>query len=489
MRMRNWILLFVGLVVGFSLHAVLSPRDTAPQIAPATGASAPTEWTCSMHPQVRQQGPGDCPLCGMDLIPVGGISEEASDAGPRGIRLSERARRLGGVRTATVERRFVETTLPLQGRVDFDESRLAHITARFPGRLERLFVDFTGVKVKKGEHLVEIYSPELLTAQEELIQATQTVARTAAASANLRESSLRTLHAAREKLRLWGLESWQISAIEKRGTVDDRLTLHSPLDGIVVHKNAVEGGYVKTGDQLYTIADLSKLWVILDAFESDLDRLRYGQQVTIRPEAFPGQSMIGTISFISPVLDERTRTVRMRVNLENREGLLKPGMFVRAEVQVRLSAHGLVSAPSLAGRWICSMHPEIVKDAPGKCDICGMPLVKWEASETVDPHGQEEQAPLVIPATAPLITGRRAIVYVATTDDEGLYEGREIVLGPRAGDWYIVREGLQPGEEVVVQGAFRVDSAVQLQAKPSMMNPDSEPLPSIARNDHSQHRY
>ncbi|MBC8549054.1 MAG: DUF3347 domain-containing protein, partial [Candidatus Brocadiales bacterium] len=211
----------------------------------------------------------------------------------------------------------------------------------------------------------------------------------------------------------------------------------------------------------------------LDAYESDLVWLRYGQEISFTTEAYPGEGFIGRIAFIEPVLNEKTRTVKVRVNVPNISGKLKPEMFVHGVVRTQISTGGRVVDPYLAGKWIGPMHPEIVKSNPGNCDICGMPLVRAESLGYVSVDSKEESKPLVIPVSAALVTGTRAIVYVELPDtDLPTFEGREIVLGPRAGDYYLVRSGLKEGEIVVTNGNFKIDSAVQIQAKPSMMTPE-----------------
>ena len=431
----------------------------------------PTEWTCSMHPQIRQPKPGLCPICAMDLIPVSNMGDAL---GLRSVSVSPAAAALMQIKTSPVERRFVEAEIRMVGKITYDETRLKYITAWVGGRIDRLFVDFTGVAVNEGDHMVELYSPELLEAQEVLIQARRAVDQIGRSSiGSVREATTATLDAARERLLLWGLTEEQVSEIEKRGTASDQVTINAPMGGIVVHKNAQEGMYVQTGTQIYTIADLSHLWVEFDAYESDLAWLRYGQTLEFTAEAFPGETFTGTVAFIDPTLDDRRRTVSVRVNVDNRDGRLRPGMFVRGAVKAQLAGSGQVVAPDLAGKWISPMHPEIVKDGPGPCDICGMPLVEAESLGFVDPADDSVERPLVVPATAVLRTGTRAIVYVQMPDtDEPIFEGREVVLGPRAGDHYIVRSNLEAGEIVVTHGNFKIDSALQLSAKPSMMTPD-----------------
>ena len=435
-------------------------------------------WTCSMHPQIRMTEAGQCPICNMDLIPA--IKGDEEEMGERELKLSPTAIKLAEIRTTPVERRYVSVEISMVGKVDFDETRLAHITARVPGRLDRLYVDYTGIPVKKGEHLVYLYSPELLTAQEELLQAIHAVNKLQKSRMKImRETSLKTIEASREKLRLWGLTKKQISNIEKSNKASDHLTIYAPTGGIIIHKNVEEGAYVKTGARLYTIADLSHLWIKLDAYESDLIWLRYGQEVDIETEAYPGQVNKGTIAFIDPVLNAKTRTVKVRVNVPNTHGRLKPEMFVRTTIRARVAGSGKVMDAALAGKWICPMHPDIIKDNAGSCDICGMPLARTEALGYVSVAGVEEgPAPLVIPASAPLITGKRAVVYVAHPEKKGVFEGREITLGPRAGEYYLVEHGLNEGERVVVYGNFKIDSALQIMAKPSMMSPEGGAAPA-----------
>ncbi len=444
-----------------------SKSKTSDGIEETGGEQKPEFYTCSMHPQIKQPNPGKCPLCSMDLVPV--FKGQGATDGPRELTMSPNAIKLAEVRSAEVERKFVTAEVRMVGKVKYDESKLAYITAWVPGRLDRLFVDYTGVSVKTGDHLVELYSPELLQAQEELISALTTASDLSQSQSDyLRVRRETNIASAREKLRLWGLSNEQITQIENRGKGSDHITINSPISGVVVHKNAVEGMYVQTGTQIYTIADLSEVWVKLDAYESDLPWLHYGQEVEFSTEAYPGEVFTGQVAFIDPILDPKTRTVKIRVNLPNPDGKLKPDMFVRAIVKSQVATGGRVMDAGLAGKWISPMHPEIIEDDPGQCDICGMDLVSAESLGYV--AAETDRAPLVIPASAPLVTGRRAVVYV--DHGEGRFEGREITLGARAGDYYLVEAGLKAGERVVTKGNFKIDSAIQILAKPSMMNPD-----------------
>jgi Cu(I)/Ag(I) efflux system membrane fusion protein len=429
-------------------------------------------WTCSMHPQIKLPKPGKCPICFMDLIPLETGDDEME--GIRELSVSEHSAKLMEIETAPVEKKFVSAEIRMVGKVDYDETRVSYITAWVPGRIDRLFVDYTGIPVRKGDHMVYLYSPELLTAQEELLQAIKAVKKLKGSDVSMiRDMSKATVTATREKLRLWGLTSKQIAKIERRGKARDHMTIYSPSSGIVIHKNAQEGMYVKTGTKIYTIADLSRVWVRLDAYESDLIWLRYGHNVEFTTESYPGEVFKGTISFIDPILNQATRTVKVRVNVANPEMKLKPGMFVRAMARAKVASSGKVMDMALAGKWICPMHPEEVKDSAGSCSTCGMPLVRTESLGYVGVDPEKADKPLVIPASAPLITGKRAIVYVVVPNREKpTYEGREIVLGPRAGDYYLVRRGLNEGERIVAKGSFKIDAELQIRAKPSMMTPE-----------------
>lgn len=455
-------------IVGAALAGLALGRITSPSHTPSAQNLGTTEeeetiWTCSMHPQIQQPEPGDCPICAMDLIPL--EDDAGSDAGnPRELTLSPRAAALAQVQTHTVERRFPEARVQLFGKLGYDETRLKSLTARFPARIERLFVNYTGVPVEEGEHLARVYSPELLTAQQELLTAVKYDPNSPAA------------RAAREKLRLWDLTDEQIRRIIDSGQAKDNFQLQAPVGGVVVEKNVREGDYLQTGQNLFKIADLNQLWLYLEAYETDLPWLRLGQPVTFQVKSLPGQEFEGRIAFIEPVLDERTRTVDVRVVVPNQDRRLKPGMLAEARVTPQLSGEGQVYSPRMAGKFVSPMHPWIVKEQPGDCDVCGMPLLP--AEELGYTETEEGRAPLVIPASAVLQTGERAVVYLAKNDGEnGLptkFEGREITLGPRAQDFYLVQEGLEEGDRVVTQGAFKIDSALQIQARPSMMMADAE---------------
>ncbi len=383
--------------------------------------AANTVWTCSMHPQIQMPEAGQCPICGMDLIPLKSSSD--GNESPGALTLSASAQKIAEIQTTTVVRQSVEITLRMVGKLEVDETRVREIAARVPGRIDRLYVDYTGVPVRNGEKLFDLYSPELYSAQEELIQAIRASHQLSQSTMeSTRISATRTIEAVKERLRLWGLTDAQIEEIEKRGTPSDHVTIVAPMSGIVLHKSAVEGAYVKIGTRVYEIADLSVLWLKLDVYESDLSWMELGLSVDFETDTYPGEKFHGVVAFIDPMLNEKSRSIKVRVNVENPNGRLKPGMFARA----------------------------VVRAAVG---------------------GNDQGLPLIIPASAPLVTGTRAVVYVEDADQPGQYHGREVALGPKAGDFYVIKEGLEEGERVVSNGSFKIDSALQIQAKKSMMNP------------------
>lgn len=431
-----------------------------------------TIWTCSMHPQIKLNKAGKCPLCRMDLIPVEVGGSTSDDEENPNLMLSKTAEKLMELQTSTVERKWVNRPVRLVGKIDFDETRVKHITAWVPGRIDRMYVDYTGIEVKESDHMVSLYSPELVSAQEELIQAARSLGKVQGGSSEIvKRSSRRSLQAAREKLKLLGLTKSQVAKIEKVGKAEDNVTVYAPMGGVVVEKHVNEGMYVKTGTRIYTIADLSHLWLYLDAYESDLPWVSYGQEVEFSAQALPGEKFQGLVSFVQPFLDEKTRTIKVRVNVDNKSERLKPGMFITATIKAKVDGHGHIVGKSYEGKYICPMHPEVIEGSEGDCPICGMKLEKAETLPFISKEtNHSKEAPLVIPASAPLITGKRAVVYVKHPE-KSHYEGREIVIGPRAGEHYLVLSGLTEGELVVTKGAFKIDADLQIRGAKSMMNP------------------
>ncbi|MBF0244101.1 MAG: efflux RND transporter periplasmic adaptor subunit [Planctomycetes bacterium] len=420
-----------------------------------TGEKNITTWTCSMHPQIKLPKKGKCPICFMDLIPLNVSGDE--DDGERTLNMSKAAMALAEVETRILERKEAFVMVDMVGKVVVDTTRISDVALLADSELRRLFVNYAGIPVKKGDHLAELYSPEVYAAGQDLLVAMDS-----------RSTGSDVIKSSILKLELLGVPEDYVNDISNLRKVSQTFTLKSPIDGYVEDLSGYQGMWIKKGTKLCQIVDMKSLWVNLDAYESDLAWIRYGQKVTIRAEALPGTIILGVVSYIPPRLDDRSRTVKIRINVDNSKGLLKPGMFVSAELKARVTDKGGVTSPELQGKWISPMHPEIVKDAPGKCDICGMALVR--AEELGYSFDERAALPLLLPASSVLITGKRAVVYVRIPGDKPVFEGREVELGPRTGDGYVVLTGLKEEERVVVKGNFKIDSALQIQAKPSMMS-------------------
>jgi len=434
---------------------------------PGSEAKKATLWTCSMHPQIRLPQPGKCPICFMDLIP---LEEDrgSADISPAQYSMSEEAKKLAEVQTEKVKRERAKVQVRMVGMVYEDETRAAALTARVDGRLDEMYVNFTGVLVNKGDPMVKIWSPTLIKSQVELFETIRS-----------KEEDPGVLKGAEEKLIQLGLTQEQIDKIKKNQKPDLYITLRAPINGVVLKKMAVLGQFVKEGQDMYIINDLSNVWIKLDAYETDMPWIRFGQEVKFTTPAVPGRTFTGRVLFIDPMLTTQTRSVKIRVDAENPELLLKPGMFVTAELEAEVDETGRVIKSEWAGKYICPMHPKEVSSEPGICPESKMALRPAASYGYAD--DKEPVFPLLIPATAPLITGKRAIVYVEVPGaDRPTYEGREVVLGPKAGDKYVVYQGLKEGERVVTKGNFKIDSAMQILAKSSMMSPEEPPKPKAA---------
>lgn len=473
---RGCLLVFLLVAVFVMARVTAGGKDAGSSGAPDAEAGEEIKyWTCSMHPNIQLPRFGQCPVCFMDLISVRAGSESEGDV-PR-LSLSDRARKLARVATTPVARREVVHEIHMVGKVAIDETEVTYISSYIPGRLDRLYVDYTGILVRKGDHLAEIYSPELLVTQREFLLALEgieRIGRSANAGDMTQAAAQSVLEAARRKLELWGIPRDEIERLARDRKPSDHMRLDAPMEGWVVERQGYQGMYVETGTRLFTVVDLHRVWILLDAYELDLEFLRHGQSVRFETESLPGAKFDGRISYIDPLLNETTRTVKVRLNVENPELRLRPGMFVRGVVEARLDALGRPIGGELAGKFICPMHPEIVKEVQAPCDKCGMDLVTAESMGYATGKSPDAEA-LAVPASSVLLTGRRAIVYIETIkNDEPAYEGRVVELGPRAGDWYVVHSGLSPGERVVTRGAIQIDSAMQIQAKPSMMQAEED---------------
>lgn len=450
----------IGLFMGSSGHKE-SSEGFSNESAKANGeesSTASTVWTCSMHPQIKLPKEGKCPICFMDLIPLESDSKE--DESPLRYSMSDKAKILAQIRTTEVKRGKAEVKRRLVGMVFENEKKIAALTSRISGRLDKVFIDFIGAKVEKGDPMVTIWSPTLITSQVELFETLKSS-----------EYDEAVAKGAEEKLIQYGLTKEQIEEIKKRQTPDLSVTLRAPISGTVMEKNALLGNFVDEGTEMFIITDLSTVWVKLDAYESDLPWIRYGQKVTFTTPAVPGKVFNGKVLFIDPMLQMETRSVKVRVEAENPDLSLKPHMLVTAEIHASLNSKGRIINPEWADKAVCPVHPDVTGE-PG--DIC--PSSKMELQPPTAfgyATDTEPELPLVIPSTAVLFTGERSVVYVEVPNTERpTYELRDVSIGPRAGDQYVVFDGLEEGEHVVTYGNFKIDSAMQILARPSMMNPE-----------------
>jgi Cu(I)/Ag(I) efflux system membrane fusion protein len=364
-------------------------------------------WTCSMHPQIRLEKPGKCPICGMELILLNQSTEGKEDS--TAIHFSKEELELANVSTSIVSRQKPVKEVRLYGKVQADERLLQNQVAHISGRIEKLMVNFTGEPVRKGQLLAMIYSPDLITAQQELLEA-----------AKSKQTQPEIYQAALEKLMQWMLTDKQIAQIESSGKVKTNFEVYSNTSGIVTNKRVNTGDHVSEGTVMFDVVNLSSVWVLFDAYESDLPFLHIGNNVSFTVQALPGANFSGSIKFIDPVIDPNTRVAKVRVEIGNAGGKLKPEMFVNGIVRANLDQY---------------------KDK------------------------------LVIPRSAVLWTGKRSVVYVKQpSTNEALFKMREVELGVVLGNSYVVLDGLKEGEEIVTEGTFNVDAASQLEGKASMMN-------------------
>ena len=317
-------------------------------------------------------GKGVVQYVSMDLTPM---REEAGGGEKASLRLGERARHLASVRTLPVIYRELEKSVYTVGKIAYDESRVAHVTAWVSGRIDDLYVNFTGTIIKEGEHLVSMYSPDLLSTQEEYLLAYRGMEQLRNSPLpEVISSSMTLLENTKQRLLLWGITEEQIKELERTQNPQVNLTIYAPIGGTIIHKNAFEGMYFKTGERLFTIADLSRVWLYLDIYEYDIPWIRYGQDIEVITESYPGVTFQGKVVFIDPFLNETTRTVKVRINMDNREGKLKPGMYVNARLKAKLGGEGVIIDSELLGKFMCPMDPDIISDNEESCVVCGMTL-------------------------------------------------------------------------------------------------------------------
>ncbi len=423
-------------------------------------------FTCPMHPQIRQPNPGRCPICGMALVVA---TAGGADLNELSVIIEPAQRRLANIETAPAKRETVSATIQTVGAIAIDESRMATIAAYIDGRLERLFADYTGVDVEEGTHLSVIYSPELHEAQVQYVETKKALrSQTSTSNSTIRQAQERLAANTRQRLVELGMTEEQLAELDETQEAQSRLTIYSSIRGTVIEKLAVEGKYVKAGEPIYRIADLSTVWLMLELYPEDAARIRYGQRVEAEMQSLPGQVFNGRVAFIDREVNRKKRTVGVRVEFLNNDGDLRPGDYANATIYLPIGQQGEVYDSELAGRWISPMHPQIISDTPGECTICGMDLVpttRYGYSNVP----VEQPISLYVPRSAVLMAGSSSVVYVET--EPGLFEIRVITLGPILRDKVVVLGGLKEGELVATAGNFLIDSQMQLAGKPSLIDP------------------
>lgn len=396
--------LLVGLVLGFLIFG--RNRGQAGHADGSESVAQKLTYTCSMHPQIRQEEPGTCPICEMELTPVGNGSEGGD---PLVLEMSEEAMRLADIQTTVVGQGQLDgKKLLLSGKIQPDERAVSTQVAHIPGRIERLFITFTGEPVRKGQAIARLYSPPLVSAQQELLEAI----RFKGQNSDLAE-------AARNKLRYWKVPDEFIQQTETNGKIQREITLYADRGGVVMNRKVAVGDYVEEGSALFELSNLNQLWALFEAYETDLAFIRMGNLIQFSTPAVPGRTFSGRISFIDPVIDPQSRTASLRAEIQNAGALLKPEMLIQGELKV---------------------------SNPGK-------------------------TALEVPKTAVLWTGKRSVVYVKKADATvPSFEYREVELGESGSNSYLVIKGLNAGDEVVTNGAFVIDASAQLNNQQSMMN-------------------
>lgn len=419
-------LVILALLAGVALGVAYGPRvvnrlrGATPPASPPAGhdmtAMAPAGerkilfWYDPMHPAYKSDKPGVAPDCGMQLVPKYADEAEAMEGMPPGtVQITPVKQQLIGVRTATVQRERLLRTIRAVGRIEADQTKIARIHVKVAGWAEQVYVDFVGKLVEKGQPLFTLYSPELVSTQQEYLIARrgqkylgESPYQDVAAGAD----SL--LQAARERLRLWDIPEEEIKKLDETGEVSRTLTLYSPLAGFVMKRNLYPRVYVTPETELYEIADLSTIWVSADIYEYEVPYVRVGQSAIMHLSYFPGKTYTGKVTYVYPTLDPQTRTVKVRLEFPNPEFELKPDMFAEVELQID--------------------------------------------------YGTQ----LVVPSEAVLDSGTRQLVFLARPN--GYFEPRDIKMGARVGDRIVVLEGLRPGDVIVTSGNFLIDSESRLKS-------------------------
>lgn len=403
---KTKILLAVTLLVGLLLGALFFGGSTKEEDNKTEAKSKVEVWTCSMHPQIRQPEPGDCPICGMDLIP---LESGNDDIDPEAISMSESAMIIAGISTYRVGNTDGVKEISLNGKIEVNEKTVYSQSSHIPGRIEKIQVSFVGEYVKKGQVVAYVYSPELASAQQELIEAY-----------SVKDLQPQLFESVKMKLKNWKVSDTTINSIISSGKTQDKFPVYADVSGYIIKKNVELGDYLQKGQTLYDVADLSTVWVLFEIYESDMSWVKKGDKINYTVASFPGETFSGNIAFIDPFINPMTRIAKARVEVANSGLKFKPEMFTTGTLKTKITSN---------------------------------------------------KSTLSVPKSAVMWTGKRSIVYIKNETDKGItFKLREVTLGPLLGNDYIIEKGLEVGEEIVANGTFNVDAAAQLAGKPSMMN-------------------
>jgi len=471
---RTFLPLLIIVAGGAAVIGMLGIAQRAGWLVSATSDSAggmekehADRYICPMMCTPPQAQPGRCPVCAMELVPA---AAGTSASGDTSIEISPAARRVANIQTAPAQEISLQRTIHTIGELAFDESKMATISSYVDGRIEKLYADYTGLRVAPGDRLALVYSPELYSAQVELLESRAGLRSTSIHRSERVEKTQQMLYdGARAKLAELGVTESQIQALEQEDHADSRVTLFAPMQGTIIERLAVDGQYVKSGQPIYRLVDLSRVWLVLELFPEDAAALRFAMKVEARLQSMPKETFDGRIAFIDPVVDPKQRTVKVRVVIPNDQGLLRVGDYARATVRVDVGPPGQrIYDPELAGMWISPRYPNVVSDQPGVCPECQLPLVEtaqWGYAATP----VEQHKSIVVPRSAVLLAGDHSVVYVETRP--GFFEMRSVSVGTITEQQAEILDGLEAGEDVAVSGNFLIDSQMQLVGNPSVIDP------------------
>jgi Cu(I)/Ag(I) efflux system membrane fusion protein len=406
--MKKYIIYIGLLVAGLTLGWLIfdnSSKDSNTFEKNSSESKTEEIWTCSMHPQIRQPEAGDCPICGMDLIPL----EANNNSNPLVFEMTDDAVKIANIQTTVVGSGNVNAKgLKLSGKIKADETNSASIVSHISGRIEKLYISYTGEKVSKGQKTASIYSPKLITAQKELLEANK-----------VKDTNPKLYEATVNKLKFWKITEQQIQSIITSKEVIESFNIYAQFSGVVLNKKVSVGDYLKEGEVLFDIQNLNQLWAIFDVYEKDLKGIKTGNKISFNTPALPNKTFTSSIVFIDPVINPTTRTATIRTTISNQNQLLKPEMFLEGTIN----------------------------------------------------NVSSNNASIIVPKSAVLWTGERSVVYVKLPNlPTPSFEFREVTLGESNGTSYTILNGLNNGDEVVTNGAFVIDASAQLNNQSSMMN-------------------